>query len=106
MVSMTAGAEGILLKGGSVDCGKWLNARKLQTAKYYEHYLFGVVDGLALGNGINVWAGKGGRVTQEQFYYWMDAYCQKNPLDFTVTGAWEFADEMSEGSFKKKAQTK
>ena len=104
MFSMAAGAQGIVAQGGSIDCGKWLSARKMQTANYYEHYLLGLIDGLALGRSVNVWAGKGGRVTTEQFYFWIDAYCEKNPLDMTVTAAFSFADEMSDGLFKKKAQ--
>lgn len=102
--SITASAQGIETKGGNVDCGKWLSARKSNTASYYEHYLLGYIDGLAVGRWVDVWAGKGGRVTSEQFYYWMDAYCEKKPLDMTLTGAFNFADEMSDGIFKKKAR--
>lgn len=104
MSSVTAGAQGVMTNGGTMDCGKWLSARKSMTANYYEHYLLGIVDGLALGRWVDVWAGKGGQVTTEQFYYWMDAYCEKNPLDMTITGAVNFADEMSNGVFKKKAK--
>lgn len=100
---LSAGAQGVGTKGGSIDCGKWLSARKSQTANYYEHYLLGLVDGLALGRWVDVWNGKGGRITSEQFYYWIDAYCEKNPLSMTITGAFNFADEMSDGLFKKKA---
>lgn len=97
-----ASAQGVMTQGGSVDCGKWLTARKSKTANYYEHYLLGIVDGLALGRWVDVWAGKGGRVTSEQLYFWMDGYCEKNPLDMMVTGAFDFADEMSQGVFKNK----
>lgn len=66
---LSAGAQGIGTKGGSIDCGKWLSARKSETANYYESYLLGLVDGLALGRWVDIWSGKGGRVTREQFYY-------------------------------------
>ena len=102
--SMNAGAQGITAKGGSLDCGKWLDARKTQTAANYEHYLLGLIDGMAFGRAVDVWAGKGGHITQVQFYYWMDAYCEKNPLDFAVTATFNFANEMSDGLYKKKMQ--
>ena len=101
--SITATAQGVMAYGGNVDCGKWLSARKSNTANYYENYLLGLVDGLAIGRWVDVWAGKGGRVTSEQLYYWMDSYCEKKPLDMTITGAVNFADEMSGGVYKKKA---
>lgn len=97
-------AQGVLMQGGSLDCGTWLSARKSNTANHFEHYLLGAIDGLALGRLVDVWGGKGGRVTREQFYYWMDNYCEKNPLDMTITAAVNFADEMSNGVFKTKAK--
>ena len=102
--SMTAGAQGVVAKGGSIDCGEWLDARKTKTAGYYEHYLLGLIDGMSLGRVVNIWAGKGGRITVAQYYYWMDTYCEKNPLQMTVSGAYDFANEMSDGYYTKKMQ--
>ncbi len=102
--SLGANAQGVVAMGGIVDCGKWLEARKNNIANYYEHYLLGLVDGFALGRVLDVWSGKGGRVTKEQFYFWMDNYCQKNPLNMTVTGAAAFANEMTDGAFNQKVK--
>lgn len=83
---------------------KMARPRKTQTATNYEYYLLGLIDGMAFGRAVDVWAGKGGHITQVQFYYWMDAYCEKNPLDFAVTATFNFANEMSDGLYKKKMQ--
>ncbi len=104
IISISASAQGVIVKGGSIDCGKWLTARKTNTANYYEYYLLGIVDGLALGRAVDIWTGKNGRITSEQFYYWLDSYCEKNPLNMTITGAFNFADEMTAGEFNSKAR--
>lgn len=103
-VSLLGPAEGVSVEGGSLGCGKWLSARRSGASEQYEQYLVGVVSGLALGRWVDVWNAGGLAVSREQFFYWMDAYCQKNPLSMTITGAVDFSDERTKGEFKKKAR--
>lgn len=98
-------AEGIWTQG-SINCGDWLNARKTNKADYLEHYLVGLVNGLALGRSVEIWHANGVNVTQDQFFYWMDAYCQKEPLSTPITGAGVFANERTNSLFEKRAAKK
>ena len=102
-ISTIVSAQSILVAGTQVDCGTWISARKNNTSSHYEHYLLGLLNGLALGRGVEVWQRKNTSttVTTVQFYYWMDAYCQKNPLEGVMPGSLAFANEMSNGDFNK-----
>ena len=99
--SLVAAAQVIEIRG-NLDCGSWLSARKNNEAVAYEHYMLGVVDGMVAGSLVNVWAGKGGGVSNQQFFYWLDNYCRKNPLSTTLTAADDFSNEMSEDRFRKR----
>ena len=85
-----------------LDCGDWLDARKNAVSTTYEHYIIGLVDGLALGRAIDIWRPNNVRISRAQFYYWMDEYCKKNPLSNATTGSFRFADEVTSGEFTKK----
>lgn len=86
----------------AINCGDWLKVRKANTAAFFEYSLIGLIDGLALGRGVEIWRANGIPVTRDQLYYWMDAYCQKNPLSMVITGAYVFANERSYGLFDKR----
>ncbi len=84
---------------GNLDCGAWLDARKSNSSKFFEHYLIGTINGMALGRNIEIWNANGIKVSREQVYFWMDSYCQKNPLSYTITGAFAFANERTNGLY-------
>ncbi len=95
-----ANAQGVAVQG-HLDCATWLEARKSNNAARFEHYVLGFVNGLALGRMVDIWNAKAVKVTNSQLYYWMDNYCNKNPLNDVVLGSVEFADEMTSGAYKK-----
>lgn len=98
-------AQGVAVQG-HLDCGRWLEARKNSNSKHFEHYLLGFVNGLALGRMVDIWNAKGTTISNEQLYYWMDNYCNKNPLNSAITGSFDFANEMTNGEYNKKSTLK
>ena len=91
----------------SVDCGLWLKSRKTNSAQYLETFLTGTVNGMALGAWIEIWRGTSGvLVSPEQLYFWMDQWCQKNPLKNTAEGTVVFADERTNGVFGNRLKSK
>lgn len=102
----TTYAQSVWLEG-VVDCGKWSSARKTNLAQYMEHILLGTINGMSLGAGIEIWAGTdGNKVSREQLYLWMDGWCQKNPLENILGGAWYFANERTKGAYEKRLNSK
>lgn len=98
--SAITNAQGIWIEG-TANCGLWLEGRSLKLAQNLENYTLGMVNGLALGRMIDIWRAKGVTVSREQLFFWMDEYCRKNPLKGLVEGSHDFADEMTDGAFKK-----
>lgn len=99
--SGAAHAQGISIVG-TLDCGQWIGARKQDRAVAFEHFLIGLVNGYAVGRSVEIWRGKGLEVSREQFFIWMDIYCQKNPLTTPLRGTLDFADEMTDGEFSRR----
>ena len=92
---------------GAIDCGSWLSARKTASAQYLEHYLVGTVNGLAMGSALEIWGGTDGiRVNREQLYFWMDGWCQTNPLLGLIAGTFAFANERTNGAWKNRPLSK
>lgn len=92
LVCSTPAAAQITLRGVT-DCGLWLDARKQERAVALEHYLVGLVSGLAFGSQTEIWNARGGAVTDKQLFYWMDGFCERNPLKNVLQGALEFKKE-------------
>jgi hypothetical protein len=86
---------------GSVNCGLWLEARTAKTADNYESFVLGYVNGLAVGRLIDIWRFNRSNVSREQLYFWMDEYCRKNALKGVYDGSVDFANEMTNGEFRK-----
>jgi hypothetical protein len=78
---------------GITDCASWVTSRTAGRAEYLEHYLLGLLNGLALGSGIEFWRAGGVKVSREQAYLWMDNYCRNNPLSNPITGAFALMNE-------------
>lgn len=83
--SSEASAE--LLTTGNADCGKWINARKQNTANAYEWFLRGVLNGMALGSDKEFWEAGGVKISGDQADAWMDKWCRENPLSNVIDGA-------------------
>jgi hypothetical protein len=96
-----ANAQGIFIQG-NIDCGMWIEARSKRMAITFEHFIVGMVNGLAVGSELDIWRGKGIAVTQEQYFYWMDGYCKNKPLNSVLQGVNDFANEMTDGRFIKR----
>jgi hypothetical protein len=45
----------------------------------------GFVNGVALGADLNFWI-EGGEITNDQVFFWMDRYCDNNPLKDVTDG--------------------
>ena len=87
---------------GTINCGLWLETRINKNSIHFEHYVLGFVNGLAVGRAVDIWRENGTQVSKEQLYYWMDNYCKNNPLKSVVTGAFDFANEVTNDEFRKK----
>ena len=100
LISCAANSQDLSIEG-QLDCGKWLDARKRNSASVLEHYIIGTVNGVTIGSGLEIWSAGGIRTTRSQLYYWMDAYCTKNPLNDVFPGVIEFVDEKTKGAWKR-----
>lgn len=89
---------------GKWDCGQWLTARKQMQSQYMEQYLIGQINGMSLGSLIDIWMVKGNTVSDKQLFFWMDSFCQNNPLSNLMRGATSFADERTDGAFSKRLE--
>ena len=83
---------------GTPDCAKWAEARSEDdwAAVTLAFYLVGVLDGMVMGTTRDFWA-EGGDITSEQAFFWMDRYCDNNPLKYMTDGAVElFVERFSQ----------
>lgn len=89
---------------GTINCGQWLEAReqKQVQAAIYEHYLLGMINGMALASRVELWLQRGRELSSAQMYFWMDNYCRANPLKDVTAGAVSYAEEVSDGRYLKK----
>jgi hypothetical protein len=81
-------AQGNIYTQGLLDCAQWIAGRKdSPTASNYEHFLLGLMNGMALGSRVEFWNASGVLLSRQQVYLWMDNYCAKNPLKHVIEGA-------------------
>ena len=71
-------------------CADW--AERVKGTSPLEHHLVGVLNGMSMGANLNLW-GLPTKVEREQLFYWMDQYCDKNPLNLILQGAAGFEIE-------------
>ena len=98
----SATAQESLRVEGGFDCGVWAIARKEHQAQILEHYVVGLIDGLALGMSVDLWRVGGVALDREQVYLWMDRFCASDIHLFMHQGALEFAYERIRGVSPKK----
>lgn len=89
---------------GSPNCAQWANARNDKFPSEHRWYLVGVLNGLALGSGTEFWSRSGHQISNEQAFYWMDIYCQKNPLGDLTTGAILLMKERSDEEYTRRLE--
>ena len=77
---------------GNIPCGDWLKERKTEEFKrvVYENRLMAYLSGVASGTGIDILK----ELSNNSAYFWIDNYCQKNPLETVYEGAGELAVEL------------
>lgn len=70
------------------SCATWAEARSEDSvlAVVWEAYLLGTMNGIALATDKDFWK-VGGGITNDQAYFWMDRYCDNNPLKDVADGA-------------------
>src|SRR5262245_29304763 len=72
---------------GEVDCGKWIKARTEKASIVLEGFIQGLLNGMALGSGIEFWDAGGVPISPHQVFLWMDNYCRTKPLSDAYDGA-------------------
>lgn len=87
MLAPIEGARAQILIAANPDCGRWINARRDNSANSYEWYLRGTLNGLALGADKEFWEAGGIRISGDQADAWMDKWCRENPLSKVLDGA-------------------
>lgn len=101
IVSSTAFSQTKIWQEGSLDCGTWASARKANSAVALEHYLTGMVNGIAFGSGKELWHNNpDAKIKKAQMYLWMDGWCAKNPLKDTAPGIFIFVEELNSQVWK------
>ena len=89
---------------GIIDCGMWVTARKQNAAGIFEAHLLGLLNGLAVGRGVDIWKADGSPMGRDQANLWMDNYCQSKPLSHVIDGAKELANEKTRGAFARNGE--
>ena len=80
-----ADAQNVTIEG-AFPCNEWARYRADPTSvgsNIVEMWLTGMMSGMAFGSGKDFWA----NLNRGQVYFWMDRYCDNNPLSHTVEGA-------------------
>ena len=80
-------AEAVTVKAFKT-CANWAKDRK-SNYSYGEFSLIGMLNGLAFTSDKDFWA----NLEPDQVYFWMDRYCDNNPLSNTTDGAIKLMNE-------------
>jgi hypothetical protein len=80
-------AVALTLRGGS-SCAEWAEDRRLDdnVSKLSRVWLQGLLNGFVIGAEKEFWD-SGDGLTNDQVNFWMDRYCDENPLKRVVNGA-------------------
>src|SRR5262245_23842641 len=90
MATVAAGAPADIMIKNKIDCGQWIRARSEKTSGGYEWYLIGIVNGMSMGTRVDIW--QKDRISNDQFFLWVDKYCRDNPLKLPIEGLIDFAN--------------
>jgi hypothetical protein len=80
-------ATAVALMGGST-CAEWAEDRRIASSlsRRSEAWLRGLLNGFAFAADKEFWD-SGDGLTNDQVFFWMDRYCDENPLKRVVHGA-------------------
>lgn len=81
----SSGAQGITVQD-AYTCADWAEARREDSSLFIESHLTGFFDGAAMGSSRNFWEIPS-QLDPKQAFFWMDVYCENNPLSHVTTGA-------------------
>ena len=92
MIGTQAGAQNIMVEY-HYSCAQWSEAR----SDYYNQglargWLVGMLNGLGLASRSDFWR-TGSGLEPEQVFFWMDRYCDNNPLSYATTGVFMLMTE-------------
>lgn len=76
----------------SWTCADWATSRRGSYALPVEQFLVGILNGFVLTSGKDFWRSPV-PINTSQAFYWMDRYCENNPLDNVVFGALKLGNE-------------
>jgi hypothetical protein len=91
LLAGAAGAQNVLVKG-TLNCALWSSGRLNKDSTALEHYLQGLINGLALGSRRDFWSFPYS-IEPDQAFYWMDKYCAEAPLSNVVGGVYTLFEE-------------
>ncbi len=101
LASSGAATAANLLLRGSIECSAWSRAREAKSSVVMERYLEGVLNGMALGSGLDFWNWGSAPLGREQVHVWMDKYCQRLPNGRVDVGATELMNDRTTGAWKQ-----
>ena len=80
-------ATAVTLMGGN-SCAEWAEDRRLDdnVSKRSQAWLRGLLNGFAVAADKEFWD-SGDGLTNDQVFFWMDRYCDENPLKRVSDGA-------------------
>ena len=81
-------AEAVVEVVAFTTCADWAESRR-STYPFREFALIGMLNGLAYTSDKNFWA----NLEPDQVHFWMDRYCDNNPLSNTTDGAIKLMNE-------------
>jgi len=73
---------------GVMTCAEWAEDRRIDgtMSRMSESWLLGLLSGFSFATEKEFW-GSGGGLTSDQVFFWMDRYCDENPLGQVMYGA-------------------
>jgi hypothetical protein len=83
----------------AVNCAQWAQSRTSGRSALYESFFLGLINGMSLGSGVEFWNAKPVEVTREQAIFWLDKFCDKNPLSDMYLGAFSLLNEHTDGEY-------
>src|SRR5438874_1411308 len=78
------GTKPVYIEGLS-DCGDWLSSRQNRSASALEHFVLGMLNGMAMGTDAEYWRADGRAISRDAAYFSVDRYCSEHPTDALIT---------------------
>ena len=88
-------AEAVVDVFAFTTCADWAKHRK-SNSLFSQFSLIGMLNGLAYTSDKNFWAD----LEPDQVYFWMDRYCDNNPLSNTTDGAIKLMNETTGTTYR------